>query len=259
MIRKLTEKDREKLLLYVSKEPEINLFIIGDVENFGFDKDYQTLWGEFDDDGNYKAVMIKYYENVVIYSDGDFSVKEFVDIIKKLEYRVISCCERIADTITKFINYKNKRTLYYCKLDNLKEIELDRSIKISKTKKENVSGIVELFGYVDEFTSTNEESLFKDFETKSPRGYYIEENNKIVSSVKTTAENTLSAMIVGVATHPSYRKKGYATACMHKLCSEVLTEGKTLCLFYDNPKAGKIYKRLGFYDIDKWVMFINKK
>jgi len=34
----------------------------------------------------------------------------------------------------------------------------------------------------------------------------------------------------------------------------VLQEGKVLCLFYDNPEAGKIYKRLGYVDIGKWAV-----
>ncbi len=46
MIRKLVEKDREKLLSYLSAEPAINIFIIGDVEQFGFDSDFQELWGQ---------------------------------------------------------------------------------------------------------------------------------------------------------------------------------------------------------------------
>ena len=57
----------------------------------------------------------------------------------------------------------------------------------------------------------------------------------MVSTASTTAENTLSAMAVGVATLENYKKKGYATKCMLKLCSELLEEEKELCLFYDNP------------------------
>jgi hypothetical protein len=34
----------------------------------------------------------------------------------------------------------------------------------------------------------------------------------------------------------------------------VLDEGKTLCLFYNTPEEGRIYKRLGFKDIGMWTM-----
>ena len=41
---------------------------------------------------------------------------------------------------------------------------------------------------------------------------------------------------------------------MVALCEELLGEGKELCLFYDNPDAGTIYKKLGFEDIGFWIM-----
>ncbi|MGP4075489.1 GNAT family N-acetyltransferase [Halobacillus sp. K22] len=66
----------------------------------------------------------------------------------------------------------------------------------------------------------------------------------------------MSAMVVGVCTHPEHKNQGYASVCMTKLCQELLAEGKMLCLFYDNPEAGSIYKRLGFEDIGKWMMHV---
>ena len=39
---------------------------------------------------------------------------------------------------------------------------------------------------------------------------------------------------------------------------DLLKEGKSLCLFYDNPKAGSIYHRLGFENIDRWTMAVEK-
>lgn len=77
----------------------------------------------------------------------------------------------------------------------------------------------------------------------------------MVSTSSTTAENSLSAMVVGVAVLLGYKKKGYATKCMVKLCHQLLGEDKELCLFNDNPAAGVIYKRIGFQDIGFWMMY----
>ena len=41
MIRKLTETDRVEVLKYLYKSPSLNIFIIGDIENFGFEVDFQ--------------------------------------------------------------------------------------------------------------------------------------------------------------------------------------------------------------------------
>ncbi|MTM09300.1 GNAT family N-acetyltransferase, partial [Turicibacter sanguinis] len=73
---------------------------------------------------------------------------------------------------------------------------------------------------------------------KSGRGYYIEEDKKIVSMAKTTAESDLYAMVIGVGTHPKYRNRGYATKCMVRLCKNLIDENKIPCLFYDNEEAG---------------------
>jgi uncharacterized protein len=39
----------------------------------------------------------------------------------------------------------------------------------------------------------------------------------------------------------------------------VLAENKTLCLFYDNQKAGSVYHRLGFETIGRWTIMIENK
>ncbi len=88
---------------------------------------------------------------------------------------------------------------------------------------------------------------------------FIEEDGKVVSSVATTAETTKSAMVVAVATSEHARNKGYASALMVELMKEYFVKKKKeLCLFYDNPSAGKIYLRLGFETIGTWDMYQKK-
>ena len=50
------------------------------------------------------------------------------------------------------------------------------------------------------------------------------------------------------------RGQGLASACMRVLCRRLLENRDAVCLFYDNPAAGRIYKRLGFRDIGFWAM-----
>ena len=44
MIRQLTEGDRIKTLAFLSKNPGLNLFQIGDIENFGFVMDLKCFF-----------------------------------------------------------------------------------------------------------------------------------------------------------------------------------------------------------------------
>ena len=42
---------------------------------------------------------------------------------------------------------------------------------------------------------------------------------------------------------------------MVRLCKNLIDENKIPCLFYDNEEAGKIYKKIGFKEIDQWVIY----
>ena len=110
---------------------------------------------------------------------------------------------------------------------------------------------------IEEFNdlSSNREAKIKEYKNNNGRAYFIEnERNQMISTAGATAENSQSAMIVGVATLPDYRKSGLATVCVYELCKDLLAEGKIPCLFYDNPAAGSIYRRIGFEEIGKWDM-----
>ncbi|WP_173917139.1 GNAT family N-acetyltransferase [Halobacillus sp. Marseille-Q1614] len=261
MIRRLTEEDNPKCQRLLSEKPAENLFIIGDIENFGFEQDFQKLWGDFDGD-ELRGILLKYRNNYITYASGPFDSRGFAEVINKdPDFTQLSGLESITQEILPYIerNPKKTRSLFYAKCDH-KDM-LNQSIDTSQVQLANVediSKIVKLQSSISEFEqdSNREEGMRKGFESGSARTYFIEKDSLFVSSASTTAENTMSAMIVGVCTHPAYQHKGYASACMKQLCEDLLDEGKLLCLFYDNPKAGEIYKRLGFEDIGKWIMHI---
>lgn len=60
----------------------MNLFQIGDIENYGFDSDIQTVWGNFDENEALTGVLLRYRENYIPYFiDTDQSVSCFKDQI----------------------------------------------------------------------------------------------------------------------------------------------------------------------------------
>lgn len=262
MIRQLTQEDQQACEQLLVSKPAENLFIISDIENFGFDQEFQKLWGEFDENGRLKAILLKYHSNYICYADGAFEGEEFASIINQdPEFRELSGLEEMTKEIFPHINRtkKHSRELYYAKLEKLEPFPFsNHEEKVELSTVDDVPAIAALFDQIEDFeeSENREDSLRAGMESKSARTYYIKEGDKLVSSASTTAENTQAAMVVGVCTHPGYTKKGYASLCMRKLCKEVLAEGKSLCLFYDNPKAGSIYKRLGFKDIGFWTMHI---
>jgi GNAT superfamily N-acetyltransferase len=81
---------------------------------------------------------------------------------------------------------------------------------------------------------------------------------RIVSCALLNVEGRDAGLIGGVYTLPSARGKGYAAACTAALSQDLQRDDKIPCLFYENPLAGRIYRRLGFEDAGRWgVLYLS--
>jgi len=254
MIVKLDNNYHSKVMKYLRKEPEFNLFIIGDIEKYGYDNYFLNIWADINKRGNIEGVLLKYFEFLIFYSYGKFEVNEFARFIKQLNYREISGKTDSLEKLVSKLDIEKKRVVNFCKLDNQSKFKSDsRNIKVKKIRFGNINKVAKLYDAIEEFENTTADSIKQGL--RSGRGYCIEINRQVVAMAKSTSENKTHAMIVGVGTHPSYRNKGYATKCIIKICKELLDENKIPCLFYDNKEAGQIYKKLGFQELGKWSIY----
>jgi len=259
MIKKLDENYRKEALEFLSQEPSINLFAIGDIENFGFEEDFQDIWGHFHN-GLIDGILLRFTENFIPYWNKDnFNPEEFKDIIRNspVKRKMISGKKTIVDKFDNIFKNHIKRDTYFCELSKADILlkDMDGVKLASVSDKYRVPKFLNSIQEFKDSPDVSPEQFEKKLSTKSGRTYYIENSKgEIISIAQTTAENSISAMVVGVSTRPDYRRKGLAQKCMSKLCLYYLRKGKTLCLFYDNPEAGKIYKNIGFKQIEKWTI-----
>ena len=257
MIIKLNEGLRTSLYEFIKKEAEINLFIIGDVELFGFDKDFQEVWAQLDRDMSYRAVLLRYKTHFVFYAPStEYNAFGFSDIIKSYDDRFdLSGKREILSALLEKLECKKIREQYFSKLSSKEELrKLDSHYIMESPSVKDAEEIYSLRGQIVEFNDfkTTIENTREVLKGEMGRYFVIRLEGKIVSAASTTAENSMSAMVVSVMTHPEYRKRGLAGACVQKICEELLGEGKGLCLFYDNPRAGSVYRKLGFKEIGQW-------
>ncbi|MCM3573995.1 GNAT family N-acetyltransferase [Mesobacillus subterraneus] len=260
MIRKLKASDNERVMDFLKDEAALNLFIIGDIEAFGYDSDFQELWGFFGEEHDLSAVLLRFHNSFIPYSKtGTIPVKEFSKIIKSYPDKIFLSGK--SDLVEKFENIPGielgKKQVTYFAECNTDEFLGQTEFEIKQANIEDVDRIIELRAGIEEFYPNPDapKILRQSMETGTGRTYYLEQDGQMAASASTAAENSMSAMIVGVCTHKDYRRKGLATAVMQKLFKDIMNEGKSLCLFYDNPEAGRIYKRLGFVDIGMWTMY----
>lgn len=263
MIRKLNAKDYEILMTLVKDEPEFNLYIIGDVESFGFEEDFLELFGDINIYGELESVLVRYFNVFMVYSKGDYDVQGYVELIRGKDFSMLV---GKADVTLKFegtvLELDEPEQHRFAILKDInKEFEIDKNLEVKIATLDDIPKIVSLKSTIKEFNSGNErfaEILINNIKAGTTHGYFIECDGKIVSYAQTSAENSVSAMVVSVMTDRNYRGKGFASTCVKMLCDNMIAQNKTLCLFYKNPEAGAIYRRIGFEDIGFWSMYRNK-
>lgn len=261
MLLKATETDRAGILEYCMAEPNLNLFIIGDIENFGFESEFQDVWVQTREEKT-TGILLRYHDNFILYSkDLDMDVIEVAGMLETQSVKIISGKSDVIDRVFPYLKGAfEKREMYFCELRNPDRLQgVNAEIKIAKA--EDAGKIAAVYGRIAEFAglySADKENLKRQIENRiqSKEGVHLfmEQEGAIICHGNTTAETSVSGMIGGILTVPEARNKGLASQMVSALCRSLFERGKSACLFYDNPEAGNIYHRLGFEIIGKWAI-----
>ncbi|HNS66211.1 MAG TPA: GNAT family N-acetyltransferase [Mesotoga infera] len=251
-MRRIPGNEWKMLIPFLSAEREFNVFMIGDIENTPPEAEHMEIFveGELE---NPAGVLLRYYRFFIVYSSERMDHAGAAKIIKDFEKAIVlsgkaDCIDAIAPHLREITKEEATMHLALLKEPNLEENDLP----IRRATMSDAGELLALLNSIEEFRATEEESFLSSLESGTSRRYIVEMDGRIVSTAASTAESSDMAMIIGVATHKDYRKRGLASKVVSKLCSDLLNWGRTPCLFYDNPEAGKIYNRLGFREIGKW-------
>lgn len=77
MLKKCSEQDRKRLTEYLYQNPVLNLFIIGDLYNYGFDSDIQDLYID-EDNQEIHGLVLRYRNSILVQSYEGRTYPEFV-------------------------------------------------------------------------------------------------------------------------------------------------------------------------------------
>ncbi len=263
-MRILQEEDREEILCYVKREPEMNLFLIGDLENFGVNNETVNFYLHEERD-RWDFLILRFHQFFILYSQyEDYNVEEAVRFLKGQAPDCISGKTVLLEKLAPAFPQWKLDSTYMSRCNSQgDDAPLPEGLEIRRLEKQDVAEAVDLLSDIEEFSKTykkteREEQIRRMEEemalgSKAAVGGFLK--GRMVSTASTSAENSESAMIVGVATDKDFRGKGYASAVVSALCRDCFGRGKKyLCLFYDNPVAGRIYNRIGFQELGEYGM-----
>ncbi|MGB4985707.1 MAG: GNAT family N-acetyltransferase [Erysipelotrichaceae bacterium] len=256
------KNDQNRILQYLNNNHLINIFIIGDILNYGFDQSFQKVYYEVKDD-NICAVGLVFYQNFIVYSNEDYDYEAMYQcylsngcqLLMGNEFSV-SCLLDHFDTGKYFIKRQT-----FSVLVTKQRLHFDPTVKIAHC--DDVDDIIASHKSIEEFKDLYNDKLkeliVNRITSKEGKHYIIKKDNMVIAHANTAACTTNSCIVGGVFTMPSYRNNGYASTVLESLCSDMIDSGITPCLFYDNKKAESIYLKLGFKPMDNWLIIGEKR
>ena len=253
MIRKIDEQGRGEMVRFLEKEGALNLFFMADLENFGMESRRHSFWGQYTR-GELSSVVLKFYESMTLSLSGSSDIDELIPFVRK--GRALAGEKSAVSQFQPILEGGSYREQYFSHL-SAGNSSPDAPVKdVSLARPEDCEELFGLQMTIKEFDmdESGKEVYCDALLSGTGRIAFLRKEGLIVSSASSVAEYSGGAMIVAVATRPSHRKKGYATACLKVLCRSLLDEGKEPSLFYDNPGAGRIYRNLGFETAGFWAM-----
>jgi hypothetical protein len=262
MFRKAHPDECPKILDFSRQEPIRNLFLIGDLEFYGMDPEFIEVWTESGSADAYRAILLRYHRNFLLYSPTqDFDPREVIRIVIENDGAAFSCSGEDFQPIGR--NLPDGWAVHPMTMARMDRMILpDRLLPEAQlATPEDADDIARSLTGIAEFqtlmTETEEEraatlrrKMMEGFSTH----YIIRRDGKVVANANTSALSRQAAMIGGVFTLPAYRNQGFATRVVSALCQRLLAEGRTPVLFFENPKAASIYHRLGFEDLGDWFV-----
>lgn len=262
-MQRCTEKDREAILAYIAAEPEINLFIYGDVETVGVDKPPVQVWVQPGAKG-WDFLFLQYFDSYILYShDPDYDAQAAAAFLRDRKVEGISGKQELLERLAPYFPEKVCRLTYMSRCNEVEPsfaTKTDEAVTVRELGPDDLDETLDLLRKIEEFAQTyrgedrEREQLAQCWKCGGMMMGAFKDGH-LVSTAQTTAATSRSAMVVGVATRPEERGHGYASAVVAELCRRSFAQGREfLCLFYDNPAAGRIYHRVGFAEVGGWIM-----
>jgi predicted GNAT family acetyltransferase len=258
-MRKLKESDRSDLLEYLLLEPEINAFFIGVIENHSLECDEVTVYVEDGDgDGVWDIVLLRYCENYIIYGNTEnFDLVSVVNFLQK---------DRILDSVNGKASIIRKLAPYFpqMQMEEKSVLRLDSDSEaaseagkakarvLTPNDARKITELYEKNEYIRHQSAESREKAIAEHRANIAGGGIavgLIYNHRLVSVAEIIADNDMIGLIVGVATHPKYYGRGFATQTIAALCAEAFRRGKKyVCVLHDETVNVEMLKRVGFQE-----------
>ncbi|MFI3257790.1 MAG: GNAT family N-acetyltransferase [Spirochaetales bacterium] len=275
MITQLTSKDIPAIKDYLSQDAEQNLFFLADIENYSLDDSENIeVFANVPEHTSeqWDFLLLRYFTVAIIYSrHNHFNVDTAVRILKTFPILdSIGGKDEIVCPLKDFFPTYRFRpcTLLTCTRKTLQNhtLPVNSDVKLCTVSSDESDDLVDFYLSIDEFAKNyaGQEERFRERTRenlkKDSTAYVFKDihNKKIIASVQAGAQCSTGTMLLGIATHNMYRKRRLATNLILHACADQFQKGRDfISLFFDNPDAESLYKKVGFSNIGTYSVLLH--
>jgi uncharacterized protein len=255
MIRQLGEADRAAVIELLEQAPQLNLYLLGNLESPGFDQEFCEFWGDVRD-GYLAGVINRYMTGWSVYGRAETDWAGFGALV---DAHMVTA-ERLQDnpggisSLLPYLSRYTSRDLYVETLMELPMTELrphtaPAGFVVRRATLDDLAGLAALYAGAEDMARTPAQI---ERPLRDRRIWMVEKDGEVVAAALTNAETESLAMIGGVYTAPRWRGAGLSQAVCSALCAELIATGRQPALYWQNPSAGHVYTKLGFRPIGTW-------
>lgn len=259
MIRLLTEADRQAALALFAQAPHFNLYLWGNLVTLGFAHDFCEFWGDVDETATpsrLRAVLNRYMTGWTVYGEAG---ADWAGLGKMMDTHPAGAT-RLQDNPGGIASFLPYLTCYHSKQVKSEELMVlepaafrpvaaPPGITVRRGSMTDLPALVQLYADAEDMTRTPAGVARPLQDT---RLWLAEQQGEILATALINAEIPQMAMIGGVFTLPAARGRGLSQAVCSALCAELFAQGKQPALYWINPAAGAVYRKLGFRPIGQW-------
>lgn len=261
MIRPLSEADIPAAVALLMQEPAHNLYLLGNLEILGLRDPISQFWADFSTGGELRGLVNRYMVNWGLFGTpgADWPALAALIDADPDAARLQDNPGGIPSVLPLLRRHRAARVseeeLMRLDAADFHPVPAPAGVEVRRATPADLPGLIAHYRDAGSMSRSplGVERPLRDTQIWIARtGGQGEQGGQIVASALTNAETRALAMVGGVYTPPAWRGRGLSQVVCSALCAALLAAGKLPVLYWENPAAGAVYRKLGFRAVGVW-------
>ncbi|MCI9109035.1 MAG: hypothetical protein HFI00_12710 [Lachnospiraceae bacterium] len=237
MLKKLVQRDRDRVLSYLEKNFCDCIYLCIDLEKYGVGHPEVGFWYS-ERKGEPYLVFMKYYDSIQVFcADDNWKAEEYAEWMNQFSVTMIRGNARAIQKLEGYL--EGYHTAYGITVHETEYREFPQFSMVERAGVEDAMEIARLMcadrEFGENYTAENLAVQIRDRMIENVgRNFIIRENGKIAAHVGTFIENAKAAVESGLIVDEKYKNKFYGLIVHEYLKKITMQEGKLLYAFRIN-------------------------